>query len=347
MPASETVVEAFRKQAGWCRELGSPFTARLLAQAADDLAGDGPLAGRVGAWPGDPVADALALRVAGALHALVLAGADDRLAACYPPRGDGMGADLWPAVLAALAQHRDHVRRFLASPPQTNEVRRSGVLLGGFLAVARATGLPLRVLEIGASAGLNLIFDRYAYRLGEAAWGLQGASVSIPVEWRGPTPDLAAPLAVAERAGCDRAPIDLEDPDSRLRLRAYVWADQRDRLARLEGAIAEARAAALRVERADAAAWIEGRLAQPSPGRATVVFHSIVWQYLPEETRARIAGAIARRGAAATAAEPLAWLRFEPAGQEGFALTLSLWPGSTDRRLALAHPHGAWVEWGG
>jgi len=345
MEMAVSVPEAFRRQAGWCADLGSPFTARLLTLAAADLDGGGPLAALVGDWPGDPVADALALRVAGALHALVLSGKAPRLAACYPPAGDGTGGDLWPSALAALAAHASFVRAMLASPPQTNEVRRSGILLGGYLAVARAWGLPLRVLEIGASAGLNLAFDRYAYRLGEAAWGPAGAGVAIPVEWRGPLPDLAAPLEVAERAGCDRQPIDLGDPDARLRLRAYVWADQRDRLARLEGAIAEALAAGLAVERADAADWVERRLAEPAPGRATVLAHSIVWQYLPSATQGRIAAAAARRGAGATPVSPFAWLRFEPAGEDGFALILSLWPGPLDRRLALAHPHGAWVQW--
>ncbi len=337
------VLAAFGKQVGWCEELGAPFTARLLRMLADDLRRDGPTARLVGAWPGDPVADALPLRLAGALHALVLSDADPALAACYPP---GDAGKLGATLLAALTRHEAFIRGFLLSPPQTNEVGRSAVLLGGFLQVAHDTGMPLRLLEIGASAGLNLLWDRYGYRIGDGIWGDPASSVQLMPRWSGPLPRLATPAVVAERAGCDLAPIELGQPEARLRLRGYVWADQPERLRRIDGAIALARAAEVVVERADAVSWVAKRLGAPAPGRATVLCHSIMWQYMPAASQAALRATIERAGAAATVEAPLAWLRFEPSGSVvGPELRLTSWPGARDRRLATAHPHGAAVSW--
>lgn len=340
------VLAAFRKQVGWCDNNGAPFTARLLALLADDIAHGGPAAGLVGAWPGDPLADAVPLRLAGGLHALVLGGADPQLAACYPSRGDGDPGRLRSVLAAALAAHEGFLRGFVASPPQTNEVGRSAVLLGGFLRVAEATRLPLCLLEIGASAGLNLSWDRYRYQLGPESWGDPASPVRLAPEWHGPLPPLAAPLEIAERAGCDVAPVDLRQQESRLRLRAYVWADQPERLARLDAAIAVAREAGVLVERAGAEAWVPDRLATALPGQATVLYHSIMWQYMPGPCQAAVQDAIERAGARATQATPLAWLRLEPPQVEARPeLRLTLWPGGHQHRLASAHPHGRTVRW--
>ena len=134
------------------------------------------------------------------------------------------------------------------------------MLVGGFLEIAKATGLPLRCLEIGASAGLNTIWDRYHYRLGAVDWGDPQSPVSLAPGWEGPSPPVDVPLCVIERHACDIAPIDLEHPAQRLRLRAYIWADQRERLSRLESAIDLARAHGPRVDRDDAADWVRTKL---------------------------------------------------------------------------------------
>src|SRR5665213_2560686 len=246
MASGARIVQSFRDQAGWAARLGSPFMARLMDRAAIALEEGGPLAALLGDWPGDPVADGLPLRVAGALHALVLSGADPALAATYPPHTAGIDA-VWQAVEAALAATPGHVATYLASPPQTNEVGRSSLLLPGFLTIAGATGLPLRLLEIGASAGLNQIWDRYQYRYGARAWGDLASPVVLTCDWRGAPGPLGRTVRVASRAGCDRAPIDIRDAAQRDRLRAYVWPDQTERLARLDAALALARAADIRV----------------------------------------------------------------------------------------------------
>ena len=341
----QAVLDAFDKQIGWCESLGSPFTARLLTVLRDDIGAGGASAELTRARPGDPGADALALRLAAALHALALSGSAPALAACYPPSAPTM-EQLRAGVLGAVREHQTAIRAFLSSPPQTNEVGRSGVLVGGFLQIAEETGLPLRLLEIGASAGLNAIWDRYYYRLGAAAWGDPQSPVRIAPTWEGPSPPIDAPIRVIERLACDIAPVNLEDPAQRLRLRAYVWADQRERLSRLEGAIDLARAYGPGVERADAADWVGTKLRDPGAGSATVLYHSIMWQYMPPATQADIRASLEHAGARATSVAPLAWLRFEPLDSVYQPeLRLTSWPGARDIRLAVAHPHGSSVSW--
>jgi hypothetical protein len=345
-----SVREAFRAQARVCADMGSPFTARLCALAADRLAHGDPVSDRILAWPGDPRgrADALPLRLAGALHGLVVEKRDAGLAAVYPPRHDAAGDDaLWTAVTAAFAAHAPAILARLDGPPQTNEPQRSAALAPGLLTVAALTGLPLVTSELGASAGLNLVWDRFAYRFGDAAWGDPASPVRIEPEWRGPPPPLP-PARVAERAGCDRAPPDLRAGADRLRLLSFVWADQVGRLTRTAAAIGLARAEGARVEPADAVDWLAARLAEPRPGRAHAVYHSIFWQYLDPAAQARARDLLDAAGARATADAPLAWLRMESDGQEpGAAIALTLWPGGDTRLLGRTHYHGAWVDWRG
>jgi hypothetical protein len=288
------------------------------------------------------------LRWLGALHDLALEDADGALAAAYPtPARAGDPERAWPLILAAMDDQAGRFAAFMAHEPQTNEVRRSAVLLGGFLAVAQETGLPLRLVELGASAGLNQLFEVRRYLLGErAVWGPADAPLTLETDWRGPLPPLDAPLAVASRTACDRKPIDLADPAQRRRLRAYIWAEQFDRLERLDTAIAETLAAGITVEACDAVAFAE-RLAPPAPRVATVVFHSVFQQYMPSESQEALVEAMAAAGRLAQPDAPLAWLRMEPAPDNIALMELRLtrWPDETERLLATAHPHGAWVEW--
>jgi hypothetical protein len=213
----------------------------------------------------------------------------------------------------------------------------------GLIVVAAATGLPLRLFELGASAGLNLRLDHYAYDFNGLKVGPANAPVVLAPAWTGPPPPAAAVTVVA-RAGVDLAPVDLtRDRD---RLLAYVWPDQVDRVARLDAAMAAFIADPVTLDRADAADWVERRVTL-TEGTVTVVLHSIALQYFPAATRSRIMAHLARLGAVATATAPLAWLRFEfeTAAAELPTLRLRRWPGGDDQRLARAHPHGASVEW--
>lgn len=342
----DRVRQHFRGQAEACRELGSPFTARLLDIAADRLDETSAVGRAIMAWPGDPRADALALRFAGSLHGLVLSEAAPTLLLAYPGGpSDSDSLALWAAVEGAMHVHEAALLKALQSPPQTNEVARCGVLLGGFAAIAAQTARPLALLEIGASAGLNLHWDAYGYNLGGASWGPAAAALRLAPEWRGAAPALGR-VDVCSRRGCDQQPIDPASAGDRLRLRAYIWADQRARLERLDAALDHAAAQAVRVERADAAGWVEARLAERAAGTITVLYHSIVWQYVPAATQQRIETALAQAGAAASADAPLAWLRMEPSADRSQAeLSLTCWPGGTSQQPAHADYHGRWVHW--
>lgn len=349
---SNDLVQALLLQSKACAYLGSAFHAELLNCAAADLEAGGAVTPLLAPWANaDPkaiMAAAVPLRLLGALHDVVLSGEDPALSAAYPRPGQTADAQIaWREAARAIVEREAQLAAFMQHEPQTNEVRRSACLLGGFLTIAQETGLPLRCFEIAASAGLNLSWDKYSYSLGDAAWGPE-SPVQLPTDWSGPLPPLNAEIAVIERGACDRRPVDLTDPVQRRRLLAYVWPDQFERLDRLRAAVDLALAMGTTVETADAVAWTE-RTAGPSPGAATVIYHSVFWQYMPAESQTALRKTIEHLGARATAQAPLAWLRMEPPPENmaGMEVRLTLWPGGEERVLADVHPHGASVRWRG
>jgi hypothetical protein len=347
MFSSAAVIEHFVQQAYYCELYGSPFMARLLEALARDIEAGGPTAELVANWPRSPRTDALAIRVAGALHAAVLSGRDPALAAEYPAAAPAWDIGrVWPLAREFLARERAWVAAFLGSAPQTNETRRTIAMLAGFLFLAARHDLEIELLEIGASAGMNLWWDRFAYRTASWSWG--AGDVVISTDWSGPPPPIDAALRIRSRAACDLNPIDIRNPAERLRLRAYIWADQTERLARFDAAAMLAVAHDVRVERADAAEWLEARLPQRSPDALTIVYHSVFYQYPRSETRQRIARAIERAGE--DGAAPLAWLRLEPEAVLGgprdsarFLVDVVTWPGGERRTLATTDGHGNFV----
>ena len=346
-------IGALRLQGDFCERLQAPLTAAVVRTAADDAEAGGPFAAAGGPWRGATreaaVDDAVALRLAGAMHALALGGRMPDLAGAYSAGAVHDAGAFSASLKAAAGREPDFIAGFMRSPPQTNEVRRSLCLVGGFLTVAHETGLPLRTLEIGASAGLNLNWDAFHYAFaGADDWGDPASPVQLEGDWRGPSPPRPA-LRVASRAACDLAPIDVRDPLQLQRLTAYVWPEQPDRLARLRAAAALAVAHDVRVEQADAGAWARVHV-RPQAGVATVLYHSVMRQYLSPETTARLDATIASAGAAATPEAPFAYLTMEPAGRqshEPHEVRLRTWPADEDRRLARVHPHGAIVFWEG
>ncbi|MCJ9428773.1 DUF2332 domain-containing protein [Kordiimonas marina] len=350
MQSAGKIREAFLVQAEHCEHLGSPFMTRLCRLLADRLTEGAPVGDAISHWPGDisSAGDSVPLRLAGALHALVLLGRHEGLAAVYPPKDDALDDDtLWNGVNAALSEESDFILEWMKSPPQTNEVRRSAALLPGFLTVAEQTGLPLMMSEVGASAGLNLLWDKFHYQLGDMSWGDEMAAVHLKPEWEGPEPPQAT-LSVVGRAGCDLQPLNPADEADRLRLRSYLWADQAERVALTTAALDLAADAQAPVEPCDALVWLERRLAIDTPKLAHVVYHSVAWQYLPPEAQARGAEMIAEAGARATESAPLAWLRMEADGKApGAALTLTLWPSGEEHVLGRADFHCRWVKWQG
>ncbi|MEM1343105.1 MAG: DUF2332 family protein [Pseudomonadota bacterium] len=339
------IEEAFAIQAGHCTRMGSPFTAQLCRRVPR-LLDESTATGRaVRDWALDPVDSALALRVCGALHRLVRLGTVPDLARCYPPEAD-LGEALDGALVGAIAAQDEALLALLATPPQTNEIGRAGALIGALMRVSRETGLPLSLWEIGASAGLNLHLDAYAYDFGAQSYRPEGAPLTVACAWRGAAPEIV-PVHVTARRACDAAPRNPGDAHDRETLLAFVWADQEARMARTMAALTHAASTGVVPEQADAAEWVEARLAEAAePGVARVLMHSIMWQYLDATRQARIETAMARAGETATRETPLAWARLERDATPGSAaLLLTCWPGATTRVLARADFHGAWVEW--
>ncbi len=343
--------EAFRDQAEACAALGSEMYAGLLVRLAADIEAGGPTAAVLLGHEDDPGRSALALRLLGSVHRLVLQRRAGALATYYPSVGGTWQEEQGcAAVLELLERDAELVRAWLDRPPQTNEVGRATALFGGLLHLRAEQRLPVRLLEIGSSGGLNLLADRFSY--GDADGGAFGAPespVRLDPAWSGAGPTPWPDLQVVERLGCDLMPVDVSTTEGRLALTAYVWPDQRYRLERLRGALALAERATPVVERVGAGEFVE-RL-ELRAGATTVLWHSVMWQYLPVLEQERVTAGIERLGARATSKAPFAHIWLEPetlAERRGhrYPVRMTTWPGGEIRTLGWTVPHGVPVSWG-
>lgn len=350
-----TVLEEFQLQSRFCGEFGSRFTAELLDRCAKDIEAGGIVAKLTDGWPGHPRTDAVSLRVAGALHAAALTGRDKALAAEYPEQRPVWSMDrVWPVARAFLEREEAHVRDFMKSPPQTNETARAMGLASGFMWLAERSPQPFHMLELGASAGLNLNWDRFAYAYpGWGRDGVKGPMIPTVVEGR---PPKWRDISIASRAACDQNPLDAADAGDRLRLRSYIWADQTARMERLNAALDLARETGLKPEKADAAEWVRRKLGEELPAGTSVVYHSVFYQYPPREVREAIREGIEEAGLRTSGERRLAWVRFEPesviGGERGsvrYVLNIVTWDAGrrAEATLADVDPHGRSMIWRG
>ncbi|WP_295527453.1 DUF2332 domain-containing protein [Novosphingobium sp. Chol11] len=340
------VARAIAWQADHAANNGAPCTGRAIRAQLGLLDGKTAVGQRLANWPGKPLEDALPLRLAGGFHHLLLSGADRRLEPVY--RGElTEQAAIDALVMAMTRDHDAALLPWLDGPPQTNEAGRSASIMAALLWLAPRLGARFDMNELGASAGVNTMIERYRYDLGGTTVGPEDSPMRIVPEWRGQAPK-ASRVEIIGIQGCDRAPVNLADPAAALRLKSYVWAEVTERLARIDAAAALARAKPPLVDGCDAADWAEMRLCLPQEADTTrVLYHSIVWQYLPAPTRARIEAAMAEAGARADAQRRLAWIMLET-NRATFRheLTVRHWPGDGEPiLLGTAHAHGAWVEW--
>ncbi len=345
MNRADGVRASFAEQVPTMERLGSPFMARLMRLLAQRLAPGTPVTDRMLDWPGDPHAgaDNLSMRLAGGLHALVISGDAPRLSAAYPPQHCD-DETLWNAIAAAFETHSEQLQPWLDRPPQTNEIRRAAAVIPAMHLVARATGLPLALWEVGCSAGLTLRAESFHLDAGGTHFGSAAAALRLAPDWEG-TPPAPTALEVIDRRGVDLAPMDPGDPAHRLRLLSYLWADQPARRALTEAAITEAARLPAQLERADALEWLARKLPLRPRGATTFLFHTIAWQYLPPDARAQGEALIASEAARATADAPLARFGMEGDGGPDAALTLQLWPGEIRIPLGRADFHGRSVRW--
>lgn len=336
-----------RGQGVQCGLHGSPLTAALLTGAADDLAAGGIVADLLAPYLKEPSGSVLSLRLAGALHRLVLERRAPELALHYPSvGGTAPTEDVWPAAERACREHAEALRPLLTRTVQTNEVGRAAALYGALALV----GGPVRLLEIGASAGLLLRCDRFGYDVADGVLlGDPDSSVRLVRPWQGTHPPYAG-VQIVDRRGCDPSPIDPTTTDGRLTLTSYVWADQVARLERLRGALDVAAQVPVVVEQAGALDFLTRQLADLPAGRSTVVWHSVVWQYVDPAEREAVDALLDRIGRQATDNAPLLRISLEPEKRPGgkdfvFRLHVQRWPGGERVLVADALGHGPPVVW--
>jgi hypothetical protein len=282
-----------------------------------------------------------------AIHDELLRDPDHALAAYYPTAGgDGAGPGLAEALTAFCADRAERIEATLATRrTQTNETARCGALLPAFAAVA--DGRPLALIEVGASAGLNLRWDRYAYDYGGRAAGVPSSPLTIACELRGSGVPPLDPPPVRSRAGIDLSPVDVSDPADARWLRACLWPDQPARHERLAAALAVAREHPVEIRRGDALALLPELIAEAPEDALVCVFHTAVLAYFTREQ-------IDALGALLEAVDrDLAWVAGEAPGllsgerMDGgpaqFALSAGR-PGALVERGRMGH-HGGWLEW--
>ncbi len=348
MSGNEHLLHTLRSQGRFCAASGSPMYGELLELVAADVEAGGFFATILSGHEDDPSRQAVPLRMLGGLHRLVLDGRAPALCRWYPSTGGTWEAETaWPEVALTAANHTDALRAALDQPPQTNEVGRSAALIGGLLHINRGFDLPVRLFEIGSSAGLNLRADRYHYRYAGGEWGPVDSPVAIDDAWHGQLPPEGA-VRIVERNGYDIAPIDVTGAAGEMTVLSYVWPDQDARMSRLRGAIAVARNVPARLERQTAADAVAGLTL--ADGALTVLWHSITWQYLSADERAAVRAGVDELAAQAGARSPFAHLTLEPA-RDGpgsplkFLVRARSWPGGELQSLGECHPHGPPVNW--
>ena len=352
------IAAAFATQIHLCEVLGSPLTKAVLEICLDDFLADGIVATLTRGWAGNPLDENMPLRMAGFIHFSALggdAGLHPHFASCggtFRPYEKG---ELTRAVLDCFTRHEGDARKFFRRTPQTNETGRAGVLLLGFSEIARRTGLPLNLAEMGASAGLNLLFDKFHYQIetdhGPLTWGPADSALTISAQWHGPSPPpLQSDITFTGRAGCDLFPVDIGDAEARRTLEAWVWGDMSERRARLLAALTIADQTPLQLVRADAAGWGAAQIMNRPRGQVTVLYHSLVWPYLDVSQRMAIESSFAQASEIVTPDTPLAWLKMDHDHMRPFShLSYQLWTGENGPEgeqvfIGPCDPHGAELE---
>ena len=347
--SNETYIrKTFVEQAGFCKDLGSGFMHDLMIGLAEDLDRSTRTGRRVLDWVGNPapMADALALRLAGGLHALARSERGSAIAPYYQTPERSGEQDFLPAILDAIREHDDRLYKCLDNAPQTNEVARASIIYAGLLELASQFDLPMALYELGCSGGLNLQCAQFGYLWNGEQYGDPDSPLQHSPKWAGSLPQ-SRTVEIVSRQGCDLNPLDVQNPDDAAMLIAYLWPDQQKRIERVEAAIEIAKRNPPSLEQADAAEWIERQFVDGSGrGLVRVLYDTIAWNYFPQDVKQRITAHMDRIGATATADNPLAWLTFEFEGDEGAKLTLQTWPGNGEREvLAKADSHVYGVEW--
>jgi hypothetical protein len=275
----KTLADRFRRHG---RMMPAGLYRTLILAMADDLDSGGVVAEICRDWLAAPSAAIVQLRLLGGIQRLVLEGRAPQLVRYYPNLGGTSSPDdAWSVFEPVLQAHVEELRAALELAPQTNEPGRSVPLLVGLFDAVRRSGLvSVRLLEVGASAGLNLLVDRF--RIGGTDWA--AGPVDSPVQLLAAVEGPVRPVEyrIVARRGCDLAPVDASTPDGRLRLTSFVWPHDLHRHERLRAALAVAARYPVAVDAAPASSWLTAQLALPcADGVLTVIWHSTTRQYWP------------------------------------------------------------------
>lgn len=340
-------------EADKARAFGKLFAASVLDGLTRTLWAAPAIMRTIEAWPGDLASAGVIFRLNAGVHALARSGRfpilrQIYLAAQAQDVPDPLMLDI--ALTQALALGEEELHAWLQGPTQTNEVARVAGLAAVLAELSARRPMRCRMLELGASAGLNLNLPHYDLTLGTLRMGTAGSPVRIAPRWSGPSP-ACGELTITRLSGVDLCPLDVSRAEDAERLHAYVWPGEPARSERLGAAIAIARSHRPPVERGRAAQWLERELAADRPAdEAIVVFHSMVLQYMPPEERARIDELLTRVAAAATPPAPLVRIGTEwNADRSAVEVRVTCWDGGAGSGAttlaARCTPYAEAFEW--
>ncbi len=340
-----TVIAHFEQRARVCDQQGAHFTAALMRAIARSASTDTQCGTLILNWPSRPDTDALALRACSALHLLSLRGSCPDLMGCFPPNRC-TDEHLLKTVQNTMKRFDSFIAERLKVPPQTNEINRCAILVAALARISRDMALPLDVIELGASGGLNLLFNEFTYRFRDGQQETPGSDLAITPEMLGSVPDLSEPFEVRSAEGCDLYPIDVTTDDGATELMSFVWPDQHVRLHRLQHAIEVARTHRPIVWRESADRFLERKLADRPDGACLVVFSSLFWQFASDDVQRSIKTSLDLHGKEATSSRPFAWIEIEGQGKHSTLVdtTLRYWPGQNSIRLAESDYHASRIR---
>jgi hypothetical protein len=326
------------------RRTGSQLYARLAAAIAED---DALKALAARAQQGQPHAN----MILGAAHFLLLRGADHPLRRYYATLGGGANAekdDPFPDFRDFVLAHEEEIARLIETRvTNTNEVARSSILHPGFRAIAEACGEPLHLVEIGPSAGLNLIWDCYGVRYTRGGSTVADispeAELVLDCELRGErNPHFGKTPFVGSRVGLERNPVDLANTDDRDWLRALIWPDEVARMQRFERATMLAEKARPEIRKGDALELLPGVLAGIPADETACVYHTIAVYQFSREMKDALESVLTVAGLR----RPVVRLSLEYNGLDAELTWIRYADGVRDEKmLAISHPHGRWLEW--